>query len=159
MKQIRIQLLDDSKVVDSKIIEFPAEQFQNIEQILNKSLHETPDKSFHFAIGKTWNEIKNIFQYNLIMYFKINTEPSQDTYKALKMNKPTYYSVHRKLVNKGYDLPDFRRKELQYSSEQLIESLQEYIRRLDFNDWSPATRANYPQRQILFPIYLHNQQS
>ena len=154
MKKIRIQLLEDNKVLESKVLNYPSEDFYNIEGILQKSLQDSHEDTFSFALNKTWTEIKNTFQYNLIMYHKINSEPSQDTFKALLMHKPTYYSIHRKLANLGYDLPDFRKKEVHYSSDQLLDYLQRYIRCLEYNDWGSAnTRFEEDVFRYLYEQY------
>ncbi|MBC8344037.1 MAG: tetratricopeptide repeat protein, partial [Bacteroidetes bacterium] len=103
----------------------------------DKSAH-MPEHLFSFSLGKTWMEIKDIFHYNLVMFHKLKTGSGENLYLTLRMKKPTFYSLHRKLANKGFVFPDFRRKDIKFTGEQIIDSLQLYIKNMPDNSWKAA---------------------
>ena len=146
-KNINLQILIDNEVAKEVTFDYPEELsdkelIKSIQAVLTNPIHKspTPDEIFSFAIGNSWIEIKDIFQYNLIMFHKNKASPGSDAYKSLGMNKPTFYSAHRKLANKGYSFPDYRMKVPQSTNSQIIDSLQSYIKNLEESSWVAASK-------------------
>ena len=147
MKKINIQILENGKIHWEDSFNYPdgrAEMrlIQDIRKALSDSSTTTPKTKeiFSFAIGKTWVEIKDIFQYNLIMFHKIKTSPGSDAYKSLGMNKPTFYSAHRKLANKGFRFPDYRMKTPSTTNTHVLDPLQTYFQCLIDSSWVAASK-------------------
>ena len=147
MKKVLVQILKEAHVIKEEIFDYPENRseedvLKDIQEILNSNQSKTPtlEEIFSFAIDKSWVEIKDIFQYNLIMFHKDKTKPGSDAYKSLKMNKPTYYSTHRKLTNKGFCFPDYRMKAPITSDDQVLKPLQGYIQGLKDSSWVAASK-------------------
>ncbi len=106
-----------------------------------KSGAELPGHIFDFALNMEWQEIKDLFQYNLVVYHKLEIKPEEDLFSKLNMKSTTYYSLQAKLAKKGFAIPDFRKKEIQFAGDQILESLQGYIRNLRDVTWEGANKS------------------
>ncbi|MBC8344036.1 MAG: hypothetical protein H8E61_08655 [Bacteroidetes bacterium] len=103
-----------------------------------KSDAEPPGHIFDFALDRHWQEIKDTFHYNLVMYHKLVARPEEDMFYKLGMKPTTYYSLQAKLAKRGYAFPDFRKKEIHFADDRMRESLQGYIRNLKNVTWDGA---------------------
>ncbi len=60
---------------------------------------------FSFAGGKPWKEIKDIFQYQLILHHTDANSNSKRMAKKLGLPASTLYSIQNRLKSRGYQLP------------------------------------------------------
>jgi hypothetical protein len=155
-KKINLQILEDGVVTEEISLDFPNGRSQDeIIKSINEVLAATPKKTsnpgdtFSFAIGKSWVEIKDLFHYNWILYHKKLNGSGDRLLKSIGMKKPTFYSLHRKLANRGYLFPDFRRKNIEFPDNHLLPELQDYISSFEDKKWS-ATNKAFDQDVIRF---------
>ncbi|MCF6238622.1 MAG: hypothetical protein L3J79_07405, partial [Candidatus Marinimicrobia bacterium] len=68
---------------------------------------ESPVKIDHFSFagGKPWKEIKDIFQYQLILHHTDANSNSKRMAKKLGLPASTLYSIQNRLKSRGYQLP------------------------------------------------------
>ena len=101
---------------------------------------ETPVHAFDFALRRPWQEIKDLFHYNLLIYYKMKTGVGSSLHQVLDLKKPTFYSIHFHLRKRGFYIPDFRRKSIQIPTENIIKPLQNYIQNLKETRWKEINK-------------------
>ena len=119
--------------------------------------HQPEDHLFAFADGQTWEQIKDIFNYNLLMFHRLNERHGSEYLIRLGITRPTYYSNQVKLKKKGFEFPDFRANKLKISSARLNQQLQDFISRLDDKSWFGA-RAQFEKDIMLYLFKKHGYQ-
>lgn len=115
--------------------------YKPIEQTkITPSQDLSPENNFKFAIDKPWIEIRDLFHYNLFMFHRNKTNNFEKVLKNLNIIRPTYYSNHYKLTNKGFEFPHMKRssKTALSSLDKIVPSLQNYIEGLDDKTWKGA---------------------
>jgi len=112
------------------------------------------ENPFHFALGKEWREIRDIFQYHLIMHHK-NQSISRETFLSeLGMKSSTYYTLQGKLKKRGFVIPGIKETNISVPEEMAIEPLNHYIRNtLSRLNWE---EANHRFEKDIF-LYLYQQ--
>ena len=95
---------------------------------------------FIFARNKKWQDIKNIFQYNVIIYYKYKYRSVESTVRHLKLKRTTYNVIQRKLKQKGFEIPDFRYHIKEFENEAINADLQSYITKLTQHGWKTINK-------------------
>ncbi len=112
------------------------------------------ENPFEFSLGKEWREIRDIFQYHLIMHHK-NKAYSRETFlSGLKMKSSTYYTLQNKLKKQGYKIPGIKEPNKPIPEDVAIETLNLYIRNnLEHLSWEDANKRF--EKDIF--LYLYRQ--
>ncbi len=110
------------------------------------------ENPFEFALGKEWREIRDIFQYHLIMHHK-NKAFSRETFlSGLEIKSSTYYTLQSKLKKQGYKIPGIKETNFPISEDVVIEPLNHYIRNtLEDLNWTDAN--NRFEKEIFQFLY------
>jgi len=101
---------------------------------------ETKESFFKQFEGKPWTEIKELFHFNLIIHHRLKSHKFENFLKGIGLIKATYYSHHLKLKGKGFVFPDLRLKIKEIPSKSYVQSIQDYIDKLDDQKWYPANK-------------------
>ena len=97
-----------------------------------------PEPLLSFALGKSWQEIKDLFQYNYIIFLKTKHGVNQKLFDRLELKPTTFYTLQARLARKGYSFPDFRHKDIQFAADNVLDSLQIYLPMVDDLTWRQA---------------------
>ncbi len=98
------------------------------------------DPFFDFTLGHSWQEIKDLFHYNLIVYHQIHSGKTGKILKALDMPPTTFYSLRNRLESRGIQFMRSESGEEQLPSDQFIEPLQRYIQMHAEKNWIEINR-------------------
>ena len=90
--------------------------------------------------GKPWTEIKELFHFNLIIHHRLKSHKFENFLKGVGLIKATYYSHHLKLKGKGFEFPDLRLRVKEIPSKSYVQSIQDYIDKIDDKKWYPANK-------------------
>jgi len=83
---------------------------------------------FQFALGKTWKEILNLFQYNFIMIHLRQTNVKDKFFKQINMKPSTYFSAKSRLKKAEFNIPNIKDTSKEYDENKEY-SLQLYIKK------------------------------
>lgn len=126
--------------------------YKHIEAVEEAKIDDTV---FSFAIDKKWLEIRDLFQYNLLMYHRSKHSKLDAVISSMKIIKPTYYSNQNKLTKKGFEFPYMKKvvKVSLSSVNNILPELQKYINELSDKTW---LGANDRFEKDLFKFLYHN---
>jgi len=112
------------------------------------------ENPFEFSLGKEWREIRDLFQYHLIMYHK-NKSLSKDLFLTrLEMKSSTYYTLQGKLKKQGFKIPGVKEVNVSIPDDVVISELNLYIQNnLEQLNWD---EANVRFEKEIF-LYLYRQ--
>ncbi len=130
LAEIGIRIVGYRKQVVQKYAEY------NIQHTQPK-LPATSSEQFTFLRGKTWREIRDIFQYHLIIYHIKKSTTGKDLLR-LPLNNSTILMARKRLTEKGYTFPDNRKKNVEFTASNLIPELETYIQSIRKLDWKSA---------------------
>lgn len=112
---------------------------------------------FEFTAGKTWQEISDIFKYNLICFYKLRCSTRSDVVKGLKMTASAYASNHTRLALKGFILPALKQSSEQSTQPNYRMELQEFIAGMKDRSWTSAVETFEKEvLETLFEKYRNN---
>ena len=126
-----INLSGNMRIVIEKYISYFAEYYIPDDKMVNK---QTTDP-FAFAVDKSWKHITEIFQFNVIVYYKFNCDSVYQVLDILQLKRSNFQAKQQKLTNLGYQIPDFRKKVNLQDNSEVNSTLQDYIRNLSPMDW------------------------
>ena len=107
--------------------------------LADSKLEKTSDNDlFELIKDKPWQEIKDLFHYNLISYHRHNNNKFQKFLEDIDLIKATYYSNHLKLNKKGFEFIDLRISDKVMPTENIIQPIQDFIDHLEVKKWYPA---------------------
>lgn len=106
----------------------------------------TSPNRFSFAEGKSWKQIKDIFQHQLILYHSGDSLNSKKMAKKMNMPATTLYSLQSRLVERGYLLPKSGVK-----PEDKIDAIQDYIDNKQELSWTEINAIF--EREIMHYLY------
>ncbi len=89
---------------------------------------DMPEQLFAFAIGRSWDEIISLYKYNLIVFSKLKHGPGKKLFKHLGIRSSNFYTMQSRLARKGFVFPDFRNSSVSFPDQNIIQSLQTYIK-------------------------------
>ncbi len=92
-------------------------------------------EAFAFSINRTWEDTRNIFHYNLIVFHKFSSKSVGNMLNTLKLKRSNFQAKQQKLVALGFQIPDFRRSAKVMDQSQIVEELQDWIRRYQDQTW------------------------
>ena len=127
---------------------------------LPATFEDTPKHLFFdFSLGKSWQQIKDLFHYNLVMYHRIHTGKTGPILKHLGIPPTTYYSLQNRLKSRGILFPKSKAREDQLPDDQFIESLQRYIDLHAAKDWETINdQFEQDLFGFLYQYYGYNKQ-
>ncbi len=137
------------KAAIEKFQTFLIEKFP--EEVREKPKELKPDRFFKQFEGKTWAEITDIFDFNLIIYHRMKTHDIEQFLSSLGLKKPTYYSHHLKLKNKGFNFPDLRFRKKELPEKHFEQSIFDFIDRLDDKTWH-SVKEKF-EKEVIFHLY------
>jgi len=118
------------------------------------SKSKTEKGVFELCLGKDWNQIKNMFEYTLLMYHRYQTEDANILSKQLGLKLRTTYAIREKLIEAGYDIPDLRYSYARVRKLELNPDLVRYCHEVGDLDWKNANR--HFQTDILNYLFKHH---
>ncbi len=92
-------------------------------------------KEFPFARDKKWKDIKNLIQYNAIIFYKYKYKSIELAIQKLSMKRTTFNAVQRRLKEKGFKIPDFRCQISEFKNENIFEDIHQYLSDIKTYDW------------------------
>jgi len=107
--------------------------------------------AFRFAIGKSWKEIKDIFQFNLVYYHFFHTGVGQPSFERLGLSRSTFYALVSRLEDRGIYLPPLRKFSFEEVSRFQEHHLQRYIAKYPLNNWEEMNHQF--ERDIIEYLY------
>lgn len=124
-----------------------------VQQFPSISTGKTTDNDvFKFAIGKSWNDITDIFKLNLIIYHRQLHRKVAPMLDKMKLTLPQYNSKQNLLKKKGYTLPNMKFRNPKYEDPAYSLDLQDYIGRMKDKSWDAATK----QFEVEVMTYLYS---
>ena len=87
----------------------------------------TMREPFIYALNKPWDEVRNIFHYNVIVYHKLNSKSIAEMLQSLKLKRSNFQAKQQKLSGLGFFIPDLRKNAKQMDQQQIVDDLQDYI--------------------------------
>lgn len=115
---------------------------------------------FRFAIDRPWEEIKDLFHYNLFIYHYLNTGVGDKTFAHLKVSGSTFYSLRIRLKSRGVEFPDFRKTDVTCDDKYFINTLQTYIGIHRSETWTQINqRFEREMYNYLFKSYGYNKKA
>ncbi|MCH7612286.1 MAG: hypothetical protein IIB45_02885 [Candidatus Marinimicrobia bacterium] len=112
------------------------------------------ENPFEFSLGKEWREIRNLFQYHLIMHHKEKSFSRDLFLTRLEMKSSTYYTLQSKLKKQGFQIPGIKEVNVSIPDDVVIETLNLYIR-------NNLEQLNWVESNMLFEkdifSYLYRQ--
>ena len=90
---------------------------------------------FAFAVDKSWKQITEVFQFNVIVFYKFNCDSVYQVLDILQLKRSNFQAKQQKLTNLGYQIPDFRKKVNMQDNTEINGTLQDYIRNLSPMGW------------------------
>jgi len=105
-----------------------------------------PVEPFKFAAGKTWQEIRDIFQHQLIRHHLTITKNSKQLARKLSMPPSTLYSLQHRLLARGYSLT-----ETDQTADQPLNTLHTFIQDHEELTWTEVNTIF--EREIMHYLY------
>lgn len=108
--------------------------------------YNIPDKlkpasePFAYAIGKTWKEINDLFQFHLIRNHLESGNNISDLPGKLGLKASTYYAIKRRLNQAGFDFVGDSTKTLSFLRKRDLIALRSYVNGLTELTWSEANQ-------------------
>lgn len=128
--------------------------------LLRKKSKSTPAISeripnrFSFAEGKSWKQIRDIFQHQLILFHSQDTQNRKQIARTLNMPPTTLYSLQSRLEKRGYLLPAKGE-----TPAETIEPVQDYIEEHDDLSWTEINEIfEREMMHYLYEKYGYNKQ-
>ncbi len=94
-----------------------------------------PGDPFAFSLNKSWNDVMNLFHYNLIVFHKFKCNSIKDMLKILNLKRSNFQAKQQKLSNLGFHIPDFRKNAFNMDHSNILDELQEYMQKYADLDW------------------------
>jgi len=99
------------------------------------------ENPFEYSLGKEWREIRDIFQYHLIMHHKSKALSRDLFLTRLEMKSSTYYTLQSKLKKQGFQIPGVKEVNVSIPDDVVIETLNLYIQNnLEQLNWEEANK-------------------
>lgn len=92
------------------------------------------ENHFKFSDGKSWNEIRQLFQYNVLVWAYRNSK-DQKIHEFLKMSYGQKIIVSKQLRKNGFIIPDFRNVKAKFPRKDIVEDIQDYLTKKSITDW------------------------
>jgi len=99
---------------------------------------ETCEDYLKYALNGTWKEIKDTFQYSLLIFHRAQSESSLMLMQKLDLKVSTLQAIQRRLIESGFDIPDFRYLHAKSKNYELDPGLECYIRQIEDLNWKEA---------------------
>ncbi len=129
---------------------------QYLETIAYSKFDEKPMEAlFQFALGKTWKEIHQLFQYHFMMAHLNQTHIREVFFRRLHVSPSTFFSAKSRLQKEGFVIPNIGDRVKEYDENHKVESLALYIERYSMDlDWKDADkRFEHDMFRYLFQQY------
>lgn len=105
---------------------------------LREATEDNYEQYLQFAVNSTWRQIKDTFHYNLIMYHRTKTESSNLLLQKLDLKMSTLQAIQRRLIDAGFNIPDFRYLYSRNTEALLEPGLEAYLDLIVDLDWKAA---------------------
>ncbi|MCF7822739.1 MAG: hypothetical protein K9N35_01060 [Candidatus Marinimicrobia bacterium] len=108
---------------------------------------------FAFAIGRSWKEINDLFQYHLIKAQLSSGTDISDLPDKFDLKSSTYYAIKRRLGQHGYHLDQDNSDTLDPLGKNHLSALKKYV--LSFLDLNWAEANQRFEKEIIEYLFKH----